>query len=112
LKTSRPDTTLATEHHGASARKQAADFIEVTVLDDESTPVLYNDSGLSARVKASLMESLGSGSVFDTGPLTGSENVGVVGLEGHQISVACYWLGALYPDRFAAATAAALSLLR
>jgi len=78
----------------------------VTVLDDESTPVLYNDPGLSAKVKASLVESLGSGSVFDSEPLTGSEDVGVFGLEGHQIPVAFYWLGAMYPDRFAAATAA------
>lgn len=78
----------------------------VTVLDDESTPVLYNDPALAARVKASLVTSLGSDNVFDSEPLTGSEDVGVFGLEGHQIPVAFYWLGAMFPARFTAATAA------
>jgi hippurate hydrolase len=78
----------------------------LTVLEAESTPVLYNDPALSARVRATLVQTLGAANVIDERPATGSEDVGVFGLEGQKIPVAYYWLGAMYPDRLAAATAA------
>ena len=81
-------------------------FPTVTVLDDESTPVLYNDPALSAKVKAVLAKAVGTANVFDDQRVMGSEDVGVFGLPGHQIPVVFYWLGAMYPDRFAAAVAA------
>jgi amidohydrolase len=79
-------------------------FPTVTVLEDESTPVLVNDPALSARVKATLEQTLGAQNVFIDPQHTGSEDVGVFGLAAH--APTCYfWLGAMYPDRFAAAQA-------
>lgn len=78
----------------------------VTVLENESTPALYNDPPQAAKVRASLVAALGAGNVFDSPPITPSEDVGVLGLEGHKIPVSFYWLGAMNPEKFKAATAA------
>jgi hippurate hydrolase len=77
----------------------------VTVLEDESTPVLVNDPELSARVKATLEQALGARNVFEDPRHTGSEDVGVFGLAAN-VPTCYFWLGAMYPDRLAAAHAA------
>ena len=76
----------------------------VTVLEDEYTPSLSNDAALAARVKSSLVATLGADKVIDGKPIMGSEDFGVFGLEGHQIPVTFFILGAMYPDRFAQAS--------
>lgn len=76
----------------------------VTVLEDEYTPSLANDPALAGRVKSSLVAALGADKVFDSKPMMGSEDFGVFGLEGHQIPVTFFILGAMYPDRFAQAS--------
>jgi len=78
----------------------------VTVLENESTPVTYNDPALTARVKTALEQALGAKNVFDEAPKTGSEDFGVFGLEGHKIPTVIFWLGAMDPGKFAAAEAA------
>jgi hippurate hydrolase len=82
----------------------------VKVLDDESTPVMYNDPALSARVKSALVKSLGAQNVFDEEPIMASEDFGVLGLEGHKIPTVLFWLGAMDPEKLAAAQAAGKSL--
>jgi len=84
-------------------------FPTVTVLDAESTPVTYNDPALTTRVKATLVSTLGASNVFDDPSAMGSEDVGVFGIEAHVPSV-YFWLGAMYPDRLAAAKAAGKDL--
>jgi metal-dependent amidase/aminoacylase/carboxypeptidase family protein len=69
----------------------------VTVLDAESTPVMYNDPALTARVKSALVQSLGAQNVFDEDPIMGSEDFGVLGLEGRKIPTVMFWLGAVDP---------------
>ncbi len=54
----------------------------VTVLDAESTPSLYNDPALAARVKQTLIKTLGAPNVFDDPRMMGSEDVGIFGLDG------------------------------
>jgi amidohydrolase len=78
----------------------------VKVLEDESTPVTYNDPTLAARVKAALAKALGPQHVFDEPPIMGSEDFGILGLEGHKIPTVIFWLGAMDPAKFAAAKAA------
>jgi amidohydrolase len=78
----------------------------VTVLDAESTPVMYNDPALAARVKAALIRGLGAQNVFDEEPGMASEDFGVLGLEGRKIPTAMFWLGAMDPAKFADAHAA------
>ena len=82
----------------------------VTVLKDESAPVEYNDPPLCARVRAALVKTLGADNVVDGERIMGSEDVGVFGLEGHKIPVVYMRLGAMDPDKFAAAAAAGKEL--
>jgi amidohydrolase len=76
----------------------------VTVLDGESTPVLYNDPALSSKIKSALAGALGAQNVFDEDPFMASEDFGVLGLENHQIPTVMFWLGAMDPEQFVAAT--------
>jgi len=76
----------------------------VTVLDDESTPVEHNDPALTARERTALEKALGAENVITLHPVMGSEDVGIFGLDG-KIPVGYFRLGAMYPDRFAAAKA-------
>ncbi|MHB8475023.1 MAG: amidohydrolase [Steroidobacteraceae bacterium] len=77
----------------------------VTVLDAESTPVMYNDPALTARVKAALIKALGANDVIDEEPGTASEDFGIFGLEGRKIPTVMFGLGAIDPVKFAAAKA-------
>jgi hippurate hydrolase len=78
----------------------------VTVLDNESTPVNYNNPALDDRVRAALVQALGAKNVFDEPPIMGSEDFGVFGLADHKIPTVMFRLGAMNPEKFAAATAA------
>ena len=78
----------------------------VSVLEAESTPVLYNDPAVAARVKTALVGALGAQNVFDEDPIMASEDFGVLGLENHQIPTVLFWLGAMDPDKFAMAAKA------
>ena len=82
----------------------------VTVLEDESAPITYNDPAMTARVRQALIAAIGKQNVFDDQQEMGSEDVGVFGLEGRTIPVVYYRLGSAYPDRLAAATAAGKEL--
>ena len=77
----------------------------VTVLENESTPVLTNDPALNARVKATLVKTLGAQNVFEDARLMGSEDFGIFGLDGHKIPTVMFRLGAMDPAKFAAAQA-------
>ncbi len=80
-------------------------FPIVTLLDNESTPVMYNNPALTARVKTALVQALGQMNVFDEPPLMGSEDFGIFGLPDHKIPTVMFRLGAMEPDKFAAAEA-------
>jgi hippurate hydrolase len=82
----------------------------VTVLDDESTPVEYNDPAMTAQVKAILLKALGADRVMDLARVMGSEDVGVFALPNHQIPLVYFRLGAMDPAKLAAAHAAGKEL--
>jgi amidohydrolase len=73
----------------------------VIVLEDESTPVTYNDPALTARVKAALVGALGAANVYDEEPVMGAEDFGVFGLSDHKIPTVMFWLGAMNPAKLA-----------
>jgi amidohydrolase len=77
----------------------------VTVLDDESTPVEYNDPAMTAQVKAILVKTLGPDQVKDLPRIMGSEDVGVFALPNHEIPLVYFRLGAMDPAKLAAARA-------
>lgn len=77
----------------------------VTVIENESTPVLYNDPALTARVKSALVNCLGAQNVFDEPPMMVSEDFGIFGLD-RKIPTVMFWLGAMDPAKFSAAKSA------
>jgi hippurate hydrolase len=82
----------------------------VTVLDNESTPVLYNDPTQTAMVRATLVKTLGADNVSDIPRAMASEDVGVFALPNHEIPLTYFILGAMDPLKFAAAHAAGKEL--
>ena len=76
----------------------------VTVLENESTPVMFNDPALMKQLTPVLAKALGADNVVEQTRVMGSEDVGVFGLD-RQIPVAFFWLGAMEPQKFAAAQA-------
>lgn len=82
----------------------------VTVLENESTPVTYNDPVLTGRVRTAIAGVLGAQNVIDDPLQMGSEDFGLFGLDGHQIPTVMFWLGAMDPMKFAEATAAGKEL--
>lgn len=85
---------------------------KVTVLEDESTPVQFNDPALTAKVRASIVGALGAENVVDVDRTMGSEDVGVFGLADtpKPIPVVYFRLGAMDPVKLAAAQAAGKQL--
>ena len=81
-------------------------FPIVTVLDAESTAVNYNNPELTARVRTALVQALGAQNVIDEPPMMASEDFGTFGLDGRKIPTVMFWLGAMDPQKFAAAEAA------
>ncbi|MEP6962962.1 MAG: amidohydrolase, partial [Acidobacteriota bacterium] len=77
----------------------------VTILENESVPVTYNDPTLTARAKASLARTLGAQRVSDDLPLMASEDFGLFGLDAHKIPTVLFWLGAMDSAKLAAAQA-------
>lgn len=82
----------------------------VTVLNDESTPVLYNDPGQTEMVKATLVKALGANNVIDIPRGMASEDVGIFALPDHKIPLTYFILGAMDPVKLAAARAAGTEL--
>ncbi|WP_353941144.1 amidohydrolase [Streptomyces sp. HUAS MG91] len=73
---------------------------EITELD--SFPVLTNDPDATERTMTALRAALGPDRVFDMGPVTGSEDVGLFATESG--APICYWMfGGLDPEQVAAA---------
>lgn len=82
----------------------------VTVVENESAPVTYNDPVMTAKVKAALELALGAQNVFAGKPAMESEDFGNFGLEGRKVPTLMFGLGAMDAAQLAAARAAGISL--
>ena len=82
----------------------------VSVLENESAPVMYNDPALTARIKAALVTALGAQNVLSSSPVMESEDFGNFGLDGHKIPSLMFGLGAMDAGKLAEARAAGKSL--
>ena len=80
---------------------------EVTVRD-EYTPSTYNDPGLAERVAGVLRTALGPERVVKARPVMGGEDFSRYGREG--IPSLMLWLGAVAPEKIAAAERGEISL--
>lgn len=72
----------------------------VTFSEDEFTPSTYNDPVLTRRVAAALAQELGKENVIQTEPVMGGEDFSRYALEGNQIPICMFWLGAVPPARW------------
>ena len=81
----------------------------VTVLENESTPVMFNDPTLMKSVSTTLIKTFGADRVVEQQRIMGSEDVGIFGLD-RKIPVAFFWLGAMEPAKFDAAVKAGVML--
>jgi amidohydrolase len=73
----------------------------VKVSETEAVPVTYNDPKLAARLKGVFVAALGAGNVLEPRPQMGSEDFGLFGLEGRQIPILMFRLGAADPAKWA-----------
>lgn len=73
----------------------------VTVHEDESVPVTYNDPQLVARLKPAIVRAIGADNVLDITPEMASEDFGLFGLDDHQIPVFMLRVGAVAPEKAA-----------
>jgi amidohydrolase len=62
---------------------------------NEGTMPMYNDPALVTRVAGALKRALGAGNIVETPPVMGSEDFGYFGLEGRQIPVFMFTVGAI-----------------
>ncbi len=81
----------------------------VTVSKTEYAPVNANDPALAERLRKDAHQTLGTGHVETAEASMGSEDVGEFSLGG-KIPELMYWLGAVSPEKLAAANAAGKSL--
>ena len=74
----------------------------VKASENEYVPATYNDPALTARVAAAMKKALGPENVVEAPPVMGSEDFGFLGLEGRQIPVFMFGVGAIDSARLAA----------
>lgn len=72
---------------------------------EESFPVTVNDPAATERISAALRAALGAERVLDPGPVTGSEDVGILATAAG-VPLVYWFLGGGDPQAFAAAAAA------
>lgn len=82
----------------------------VSVNETEFTPSTYNDPELTRRLVAALQPVLGVENVVQTDPVMGGEDFGRFSLEGNQIPVCMFWLGAVPPEKIQKAARGELTL--
>ena len=66
---------------------------------------MFNNPALMTQLTPVLKQALGDGNVLQQQRVMGSEDVGVFGLD-RKIPIAFFWLGAMDPTKFNAATEA------
>lgn len=71
----------------------------VAFAEDEYTPATYNDPELTRRAVSALEPVLGPDNVVHVDPVMGAEDFGRYSLEGNQVPIFIFWLGAVDPAR-------------
>ncbi|GER06293.1 putative amidohydrolase [Iodidimonas muriae] len=95
-------------HNTARAFGLPGDLLPVVEVKDEYTPATYNDPQLTNRLAKALSDHLGAENVVESNPVMGGEDFGRYGREG--IPSVIFWLGAVEPERVAAARRGEISL--
>lgn len=81
------------------------DLHPVVEMKDNYTPSTYNDPVLSERIAAALKEQLGADNILKIDPVMGGEDFSQFGRTSDKIPGLIFWLGAVDPQKVAAAQA-------
>lgn len=73
----------------------------VAIREEEFTPATYNDPGLTRRLAGAVAKGLGETNVVKLDPVMGGEDFGRFSLDGQQVPVTIFWLGAVDPAKVA-----------
>lgn len=73
----------------------------VNIREEEFTPATYNDPGLTRRLAGVVAKGLGEANVVKLDPVMGGEDFGRFSLDGRQVPVTLFWLGAVDPAKVA-----------
>jgi hippurate hydrolase len=73
--------------------------LEPVVKASDGSIATYNDPALTERLAAVFEKALGAGNVVKVDPVMGSEDVGYFSLEGHQIPLCFFRVGAVAPEK-------------
>ena len=71
----------------------------VKVREDEFTPATYNNPELTRRLAGMWEKTLGAANVVKKEPVMGGEDFGRFALDGQQIPLMMFWLGAVDPAK-------------
>lgn len=71
----------------------------VVTVQDESTPPVINDAGLTEQIVQALEAGLGSERIIHMEPLMVGEDFGQYGLTPEQVPISLMWLGGVHPER-------------
>lgn len=71
----------------------------VKVRQDEFTPATYNDPALTRKLAGAVAKGIGEANVVKLDPVMGGEDFGRFSLEGQQVPVTLFWLGAVDPAK-------------
>lgn len=86
----------------ARAEAEAAGAAEPEVVVRESTPATFSDPALTRRLASAMAAVLGSEAVREIQPVMGAEDFGQYGRAG--VPIAYFWVGAVEPAAYEAAT--------
>lgn len=72
-------------------------------VESDYTPATYNDPALTERAMAAISAELGAANVRPVPPVMGGEDFGQFARTAEKIPGVIFWLGAVEPDKYAAA---------
>jgi amidohydrolase len=75
----------------------------VHVEEDEFTPAMYNNPELTQRLVKDWKDALGADNVAERDPTMGGEDFSEFSLSDHSIPACDFWIGAVAPEKIAAA---------
>jgi hippurate hydrolase len=78
-----------------------AELAPIVNYSDVSFAATYNDPGLTQRLTDVFRKTLGPENVLENPPIMASEDFGLYGLDGHQIPICLFFLGATDPGEVA-----------
>lgn len=86
------------------------DKLPEVIVSDERAPALFNQPELVKQLRDAFVRTLGEGNVVSRDPVMGAEDFAEYGRTKEQVPICLFWLGAVAPEKVAAARKAGATL--